>query len=98
MAFWSGESDRARVEANAASAVALNFDATVLRGFRGRLVRMGDADYDHARALANPAFRRFPAVIAFCVCQPDVRIAFAVARKMGRTVVWRSQYRGVLNP
>jgi FAD/FMN-containing dehydrogenase len=49
-------------------------------GFRGRIVRPSDADYDIVRAVWNGAIDRRPAVIARCAGPADVIRAIAAAR------------------
>jgi hypothetical protein len=52
-------------------------------GFRGRLIRAGDADYDTARALWNGAVDRRPRLIARCIGSADVAAAVRFAREHG---------------
>jgi FAD/FMN-containing dehydrogenase len=49
-------------------------------GFRGRLIRAGDADYDTARAIWNGAIDRRPCLIARCIGTADVVAAVRFAR------------------
>jgi len=49
-------------------------------GFRGRLIRPDDADYDSARALWNGAIDRRPRLIARCLGSADVVAAVRYAR------------------
>jgi FAD/FMN-containing dehydrogenase len=51
-----------------------------IEGFRGRLIRAGDTDYDTARALWNGAIDRRPRLIARCVGAADVVAAVRFAR------------------
>jgi FAD/FMN-containing dehydrogenase len=48
---------------------AQNIQAT----FDGKLVFPGDPDYDQDRKLSNPAFQKYPVLIAYCVSESDVR-------------------------
>jgi FAD/FMN-containing dehydrogenase len=50
-------------------------------GFRGRLVRAGDPDYDVARAVWNGAIDRHPYLIARCMGRCDVVAAVRFARE-----------------
>ena len=54
--------------------------AWTIEGFRGRLIRPGDADYDSARAVWNGAIDRRPRLIARCVGTADVVAAVRFAR------------------
>ena len=54
-----------------------------LAGFRGDLVFPGDADYDAARRLSNLRFDFRPALIAYCVCDSDVRVCLSLSRSTG---------------
>ena len=49
-------------------------------GFRGRLIRADDADYDIARAVWNGAIDRRPRLIARCIGTADVVAAVRFAR------------------
>ena len=49
-------------------------------GFRGRLIRAGEADYDIARAVWNGAIDRRPRLIARCIGTADVALAVRFAR------------------
>jgi hypothetical protein len=49
-------------------------------GFRGRLIRPGEADYDIARAVWNGAIDRRPHLIARCIGTADVVAAVRFAR------------------
>jgi len=51
-----------------------------ISGFRGRLIRPDDADYDGARALWNGAVDRRPRLIARCIGNADVVAAVRFAR------------------
>jgi FAD/FMN-containing dehydrogenase len=54
------------------------------RRLGSRLVQPGDADYERARSVWNPAFQETPLNIAYCSDEEDVRIclAFAVSNKI----------------
>jgi FAD/FMN-containing dehydrogenase len=53
---------------------------TSLEGFRGTLVRPGDAGYDEARAVYNAMIDRYPALIARCADADDVVACVNLAR------------------
>jgi FAD/FMN-containing dehydrogenase len=53
---------------------------TSLEGFRGTLVRPGDAGYDEARAVYNAIIDRYPALIARCADSDDVVACVDLAR------------------
>ena len=55
-------------------------------GFRGQLIRPGDAQYDEARAVFNAMIDRRPLVIARCTTADDVVAAVNVARQEGITL------------
>jgi len=50
-------------------------------GFRGRLIRVDDTDYDSARAVWNGAIDRRPRLIARCIGSADVVAAVRFARE-----------------
>jgi FAD/FMN-containing dehydrogenase len=50
-------------------------------GFRGRLIRAGDDDYDSARAVWNGSIDRRPRLIARCIGAADVVAAVRFARR-----------------
>jgi FAD/FMN-containing dehydrogenase len=52
-------------------------------GLRGELIAPGQAGYDQARRLWNPAFDRHPALIARCVGAADVKRAVSFAAAHG---------------
>jgi FAD/FMN-containing dehydrogenase len=52
-------------------------------GLRGELIAPGQAGYDEARRLWNPAFDRHPALIARCVGAADVKHAVSFAAAHG---------------
>ena len=52
-------------------------------GLRGELITPGQAGYDQARRLWNPAFDRHPALIARCLGAADVRRAVSFAAAQG---------------
>jgi hypothetical protein len=52
----------------------------MIDGFRGRLIRAGDADYDNARAVWNGAIDRRPRLVARCIGVADVVAAVRFAR------------------
>jgi hypothetical protein len=58
-------------------------------GFRGRLIRAGDADYDSARAVWNGAIDRRPRLIARCVGTADVIAAVRFARERDLAIAIR---------
>ena len=80
MAFRLGTQDLARHAANAAALTALGTDPAIVRTFQGSLVGPGDPLYDTDRQESNPAFQAFPKLIAYCVCESDVRIALRIAQ------------------
>ena len=51
-----------------------------LDGFRGRLIKAGDADYDSARKVWNGAIDRYPRLIARCIGTTDVVAAVRFAQ------------------
>jgi FAD/FMN-containing dehydrogenase len=53
------------------------------RGFRGRVVRPADADYDERRAIWNASIDRHPALIARCTSREDVAACVRFARRTG---------------
>jgi FAD/FMN-containing dehydrogenase len=55
--------------------------AAGIPGFRGRLIRPEDADYDPARAVWNGAIDRRPRLVARCVGAADVVAAVRFARE-----------------
>ena len=55
--------------------------AVKIAGFRGRLIRADDVDYDVARAVWNGAIDRRPRLIARCVGSADVVAAVRFARE-----------------
>src|SRR5262249_59483772 len=55
-------------------------EATVVNGFRGRLISADHADYDTARAVWNGAIDRRPHLIARCIGSADVVAAVRFAR------------------
>ena len=52
-----------------------------IAGFRGRLIRAGNADYDAARAVWNGAVDRRPRLVARCIGTADVVAAVRFARE-----------------
>lgn len=73
-------------------AVGLDGAALILKGkdiddlraaLRGELIAPGQAGYDQARRLWNPAFDRHPALIARCLGAADVRSAVSFAAAYG---------------
>ncbi len=64
--------------------------AELARGFRGQLVRPGDADYDEQRRVWNGSISRYPALIARCVEVADVIAAVRFGRRTGLPVAVRS--------
>ena len=59
------------------------------KGFRGRLIRPGDVDYDAARALYNGMIDKRPRLIARCADAADVIAAVNVAREEGMLLAIR---------
>src|SRR5687767_6765499 len=57
--------------------------STLEQGFRGRLIRPADADYDTARALYNGMIDKRPALIARCANVADVIACVNHARTEG---------------
>ena len=53
---------------------------TTIAGFRGRLIRADDTDYDSARAVWNGAIDRRPRLLARCIGTTDVIQALRFAR------------------
>ena len=47
-------------------------DPGLAKGFGGRLVCKGDTDYDKDRQLSDPAFQKYPKLIAYCGTEVDV--------------------------
>ena len=66
-----------------------------IRGFRGRVLAPGDADYDAARSVWNGAIDRKPAVIARCVDRGDILAALRYARERDLLVSVRGGGHGV---
>ncbi|MFC4011491.1 FAD-binding oxidoreductase [Nonomuraea purpurea] len=65
--------------------------ARLRRGLAGTLVLPGDAGYDGARRLYNPAFDRVrPGGVAYCASAADVSACLAFARANGVPVTTRS--------
>src|SRR5690242_16103443 len=64
--------------------------ADLARGFRGELVRPGDAGYDDHRRVWNASVERSPALIARCAGVADVIAAVRFARRTGLEVAVRS--------
>jgi FAD/FMN-containing dehydrogenase len=62
---------------------------STLAGFKGDLIRPGDASYSDARRLWNGAIDRYPAVIARCTDADDAALALAHARETGTPVTVR---------
>ncbi len=62
---------------------------STLAGFRGELIRPGDAGYDQARRLWNGAIDRYPALIARCAHPDDAAVALAHALETGVPVTVR---------
>ncbi|GIH22120.1 FAD-binding dehydrogenase [Acrocarpospora phusangensis] len=61
------------------------------RGLDGSLVRPGDATYDRARRLFNPAYDKIrPAAVAYCATPADVAECVAFARRYNVPVTSRS--------
>jgi len=60
-----------------------------LAGFKGDLIRPGDATYGDARRLWNGAIDRYPAVIARCADADDAALALGYARGSGTPVTVR---------
>ncbi|MFF5209390.1 FAD-binding oxidoreductase [Streptosporangium sp. NPDC000396] len=61
------------------------------RGLDGRLIRPGDASYDAARRLFNPAFDAVrPTGVAYCANPSDVSECVAFARRMNLPLAVRS--------
>jgi len=58
-------------------------------GFRGRLIRAGDTDYDPARAVWNGAIDRRPCLIARCIGSTDVVAAVRFAREQELAIAIR---------
>jgi FAD/FMN-containing dehydrogenase len=50
-------------------------------GLRGRVIRPGDDEYDHARRVWNGAIDKYPALIVRCAGVADVRTAVRFARE-----------------
>lgn len=70
----------------------LDLDQSLSLKFGGYLV-LRDAssnDYNELRRLHDPAFDTFPSLIAVCTNTDDVRIAIAIAKTTGLSVVCRS--------
>lgn len=84
-----GESAAASADLNAvglegAQVLLKGVDIDDLRtGLRGELITPGQAGYDQARRLWNPAFDRHPALIARCVGAADVKHAVSFAAAHG---------------
>jgi FAD/FMN-containing dehydrogenase len=57
--------------------------ADLRAGLRGELIGPGQASYDNARRLWNPAFDRHPALIARCLGAADVQRAISFAAAHG---------------
>jgi FAD/FMN-containing dehydrogenase len=74
----------AGIEARAGSGKSVSLPASEIKDFdaslRGDLIRAGDAGYDAARRLWNPAFDHHPALIARCSGAADVLQAVQFAR------------------
>ncbi|MEV6983918.1 FAD-binding oxidoreductase [Sphaerisporangium sp. NPDC051017] len=61
------------------------------RGMAGKLIRPGDASYDAARRLFNPAFDGVrPSAVAYCANPSDVAECLAFARRMRVPLTSRS--------
>ena len=60
-----------------------------LTGFKGELIRPGDAAYEEARRLWNGAIDRYPALIACCSDADDAAVALAHALEAGAPVTVR---------
>ncbi|HEX5042757.1 MAG TPA: FAD-binding oxidoreductase [Candidatus Polarisedimenticolaceae bacterium] len=58
----------------------MSAEVAKIDGFRGRLIRAGDADYDIARAVWNGAIDRRPRLVARCIGVADVVAAVRFAR------------------
>jgi FAD/FMN-containing dehydrogenase len=76
------------------AAADIELDASALRalqrGFRGELIRQGDATYDEHRKVWNGSIDRSPALIARCAGVEDVVAAVAFARTTPLPVAVRS--------
>src|SRR6266702_3565984 len=62
---------------------------TLGTGFRGRMIGVGDPDYDTARKLFNAMIDKRPRLIARCVDVADVIAAVNAAREAGLDVAVR---------
>jgi hypothetical protein len=64
--------------------------ADLERRIRGQVVVPADPTYDAARQLSNPAFQKFPCIIAYCETPGDVRACLELSRHFNLWIATRS--------